>query len=77
MYDERDACPILPAMKLISLELLATGRGTIWVNPDAVVCVEPVSEERCKLMLIGGNDYDLVGSAESIAAILDETLRPV
>jgi hypothetical protein len=63
-------------MKLISLELLASGRGTIWVNPEAIVCVEPISSERCKLMMIGGNDYDLAGSAESVAALLDETLRP-
>ena len=63
-------------MKLISLELLASGRGMIWVNPEAIVCLEPVSSERCKLMMIGGNDYDLAGAAESIAAMIDETLRP-
>jgi hypothetical protein len=56
-------------MEVVKLRM-AEG-GEIWVNPDAVVAVEPAGEDQSRVIVKGGRTLTVLGDAREVVKTLD------
>lgn len=58
-------------MKLIEIR---APKGNRHINPDSVVWIKRVSDQHCTIQLSGGDEFDVLYSAEEFIKIIGGTL---